>query len=128
MNHYYVKPLSVKVEDGRLIIEIGTATLAHAVSYSDWANPYDDQRSDYIRTFAITDHEEFAKDVGHAMLREQEDGSSPLSNFLDKVSSDAVDDGSIACECDQLIKHGEHAASETWAAPSAARPKEPDHG
>jgi hypothetical protein len=110
-NHYGT-PLGVKVEDGRLIIEIGVNTLAHAVSYADWANRWDDDRHDYIRTFAITDALEFARDVRRMMLDEREDGSSPLSDFLDKVSEAAVDDGSMACEYEQCIKHGEKAPSE----------------
>ena len=55
--------LEVKTEDGMLVIRIGVNTLAHVVSYADWANPYDDQQQDYFRTFAITDALAFAKDV-----------------------------------------------------------------
>jgi hypothetical protein len=115
MNHYG-KPLSVSVENGELRIVIGVNTLASAVSYSDWANPYDEKRQDYIRTFAITDAERFTQDVVHAMQREKEDGSTPLSDFLDAMTEAAVDDGSEVCEYDQIIKNGENAASESWAA------------
>lgn len=119
--YYYGKPLSVSVKNGELRIAIGVHVLAHAASYAEWANPFDEKRDDYIRTFAITDAVEFAKDVQHAMLAEAEDGSSPLSNLLDKAMSDAVDDGSQACEYEQAIKHGETAPGETWSAPAAAR-------
>lgn len=115
MSHYD-RPLSVTVKNGELRIGIGVHVLAHAASYADWANPFDEERDDYIRTFAITDAVEFAKDVRHAMLAQAEDGSSPLSNFLDKAMSDAVDDGSMACE-EAIIKHGTTAPNETWAAP-----------
>ena len=109
------RPLSVTVKDGELRISIGVNTLAHAVTYADWANPYEEQAGDYIRTFAIADAETFAKDVALAMQREEEDGSTPLSDFLDKMTEAAIEDGSVACEVDQRIKHGETAACETWA-------------
>lgn len=89
-------PLKVEVVGGELRIVIGVNVLAHAVSYADWANPYDEEKHDYIRTFAIADAEQFAKDVKRAMQDERDDGSSLLSDFLDKASSDAVDDGSCA--------------------------------
>lgn len=118
---YYGNPLTAKVEDGRLLISIGVQTLAHAVTCAAWANPYDEQRRDYIRTFAITDPTTFAKDVVRAMLAELEDGSSALSDFLDDVAEAAVDDGSEACEYEQVIKHGTTAPVETWA-PSNPEP------
>lgn len=113
--HHYGLPLNVNVTDGVLRIEIGVNTLAHAITYADWANPYDESTHDYIRTFAITDAEQFAKDVQAAMLHEREDGSSPLSDFLDKMSEAALDDGSTGCEVEQRIRHGQTAAAETWA-------------
>jgi type IV secretory pathway VirB4 component len=119
--HYYGRPLTVTVENGQLAIAIGVHTLAHAVSYSDWANPWCDEHNDYIRTFAITDAEAFANDVRRAVLDEREDGSSPLTDFLDKASEAALDDGSEACEYEQHIKHGETAPTETWA----SSPQEP---
>jgi hypothetical protein len=114
-NHPYGKPLIAEVRNGVLFVAIGVQTLAHATTYADWANQWNDERDDYIREFAITDPVEFAKDVSHAMLREREDGSTPLSDFLDAMTSAAVDDGSMACEYEQQIPHGETAAIETWA-------------
>lgn len=113
--NHYGQPLTVSVRDGKLTIEIGVNTLAHAVSYSDWANEWDDKRQDYIRTFAITDAEAFAGEVEHAMLSEREDGSTPLSDFLDKMTEAAIEDGSMAVDYDVRIKHGGTAAQETWA-------------
>jgi len=114
--NHYGKPLEVKVEHDALVIRIGVQTLAHAVSYSDWANEFDDERDDYIRTFAILDERELAKDVGHAMCREREDGSTPLSDFLDQMTQAAIEDGSTSCD-DAVIKHGEHDPREKWATP-----------
>jgi len=114
VGNHYGRPLDVRVERGALVIRIGAQALAHAVTYSDWANQYEDESGDYFRSFAITDAREFAGDVIHAMLHEREDGSTPLSDFLDKMTEAAVGDGSMACEHDQRIKHGETAANETW--------------
>jgi hypothetical protein len=100
---HWGQPLSVEVKNGRLVISIGTDVLAHAVRYSDWANPYDENANDYIRTFEVTNTEQFAQDVMRAMLREREDGSTPLSDFLDKSSESAVDDGSEAVEYEKRI-------------------------
>ena len=116
MAHHYGKPLTVAVKNGKLVIEIGIHTLAHALAFSNWANPYNHRRGDYIRTFAIADAEQFAKDVKHAMLDERENGSTPLSDFFDKASQDAVEDGSQGLHEDEhVIKYGEFSPVETWA-------------
>lgn len=111
---HYGRPLETKIENGALVIRIGIQTLAHAVSYSDWANPFDEDAHDYIRTFAIVDAHEFASDVRHEMLREREDGSTPLSDFLDQMSEEAVNQGSLGTD-DARVKHGETDPRETWA-------------
>ena len=51
---HYGHPLSVTVENRALTIRIGAQTLAHAVSYADWANPWNEEKQDHIRTFAIS--------------------------------------------------------------------------
>lgn len=114
--HHYGAPLEVKIERGALVIRIGIQTLAHAVTYADWANPYDEASGDYLRRFAITDAPQFASDVAHAMLHEREDGSTPLSDFIDKMSEAAIDDGSLSLheDFDHRIKHGEKSPLETW--------------
>lgn len=113
MSQHYGQPLAVTVGNGKLVIEIGIHTLAHAVSYAEWANKWNGR--DYLRDFAITDPIQFAKDVAHAMQDEREDGSTPLSDFLDAVSEAALDDGSTGAEYEQQIKTGEFASTETWA-------------
>ena len=47
MSYYYGKPLAVEVSSGKVTIEIGIHTLAHASAYSDWANPFDEAREAY---------------------------------------------------------------------------------
>lgn len=115
MSNYYGRPLHVAVVKGVLTIQIGVEALAHAVTYADWANPYDEVRYDYIRTFAIADPKAFAKDVVNAMEREREDGSTPLTDFIDTMTEAALDDGSMACEYEQIIPHGTNSPLETWA-------------
>lgn len=114
--HHYGNPLAATVKGGRLLIDIGVQTLAHAASYADWSNPFDEALDDYIRRFAITDVHQFAKDVVHAMLDEREDGSTPLSDFLDTMMQSAVNDGSLGLdENEHVIKHGTTHPLETWA-------------
>src|SRR3990167_8675297 len=103
MAHHYGRGLEVKMERGALVIRIGAQTLAHAVTYAEWANQWDATRQEYVRTFAITDAPAFAEEVAHIMMKEREDGSSPLSDFLDAMTEAAVDDGSMACVYDQRI-------------------------
>ena len=69
-----------------------------------------------IRNFAIVDARQFAADVMHAMLSEKEDGSTPLSDFIDLMSEAAIDDGSIGLDenFNHRIKHGERSPLETW--------------
>jgi hypothetical protein len=121
---YYGKPLTATVKDGRLVIEIGVQTLAHATAFAEWANPWRDDDSehggDYLRDFAIVDAPQFASDVVHAMLAEREDGSTPLSDFLDAMSQAAIEDGSIGLheDFDHRIKHGTTSPLEaSWSTP-----------
>ena len=95
LSRHYSAPLKVRIERGALVVRIGIETLAHAVTYSDWANPYEEATGDYIRNFAIVDAPQFASDVIHEMLREREDGSTPLSDFVDRMSEKAIEDGSL---------------------------------
>lgn len=117
--HHYGQPLSVSVKDGKLVIEIGIHTLAHAVAFADWANKYgydDPDHPGYWRSFAIADPTQFAEDVKLAMLHEDEIGASRLSDFLDKTTELAVDDGSLGlAEGEHWVEHGSFAEIETWA-------------
>jgi hypothetical protein len=124
--HYYGRPLVAKVERGEVVIRIGCHTLAHAASFADWANPYCEDTGDYIRTFAIADPEAFAREVVRAMTLEEENGASPLTDFLDKAMSDAVDDGAEGLYDGEVkVPHGQTHASETWAN-RPAREESPD--
>ncbi len=120
--NFYGQSLTIAVADGRLAIFIGVQTLAQAVCHAPWANPWRENEAEYgggnyVRDFVILDVHEFAKDVARAMLTEREDGSSPLSDFLDAMSKAAIEDGSVACDeaPAEGIPHGQHAPTETWA-------------
>lgn len=115
-------PLSVEIKGGKLIVSIGVNVLAHAAACSSWATPYDDERRDYFRTFAIADAEEFAKDVRSAASAEREDGSSLVTDLLDKACEAAVNDGSLGLlYSDVSIAFDQHHECETWAATQESR-------
>lgn len=89
-------PLKVSVKQGRLCIEIGVNTLAHACLASPFAWEMTGDRSDRTDprdrfTIVIGG---FAMDVRGAMLDEREDGSSLLTDLLDKACQKAIEDGS----------------------------------
>lgn len=94
------KPLSVKVtRDGVLTIEIGVETLAFASLRSDFAYECADPKRtgngiDPREVFKVTNARGFAVDVKSALLEEAEDGSSLLTNVIDRACQDAVEQGS----------------------------------
>lgn len=119
---YYGEPLKADVKAGRLVISIGVQTLAHAVAYAEWANRFDGARNDYFRTFAIEDEQEFANDVARAITAEREDGSSLLTDLLDKAAEEAINDGSLGlADGEFAIQTGEFDPVEKWAAPAAQK-------
>jgi hypothetical protein len=97
---HYGNPLTVKVERGAVVVRIGIDVLAHALKFADWAIRFDEAKDDYIQPYKVTDADELARDVIHAMLREEEDGSTPLSDFLDAMTKAAIEDGSCGVDDD----------------------------
>jgi hypothetical protein len=116
-------PLTAKVENGELVIRIGVDTLAYAAAIGNRFHYFDPSKNEYMRSVAITDAAQFAKDVGHAMTNESEDGSSALTNFLDQMAEDAIGDGSEGCAYGQRIKFGERSADETFWDAAPAKPE-----
>ncbi len=98
MNQF--EPLAVSVKKGELVISIGADTLAVALKFAPWAVLFDEIRNDYVQQYQVVDPVELAKDVRHAMLREREDGSSPLTDFLDAMTKAAIEDGSLGVDED----------------------------
>ena len=86
------QPLFVGVEDGQLVIRIGVDTLAYAFEVGEENNPYDDEAMDFVRSWKVTDKLKFAKGVANHLCDEEEDGSTPLTDILDKAYIGAVED------------------------------------
>lgn len=89
--------LTVRVtREGVLTIEIGIDTLAHSAVHSpaSWEAMGPKQERPDTR-FSVTNARGFATDVAGALLHEEEDGSSLLSDVLDAACTAAVDDGSL---------------------------------
>lgn len=91
-------PLSVKIVDGDLVIRIGVDTLAFCFDRHEENNQWDEGKEDFIQKLKIIDPDGFAKDVLIEMGREEENGSTPLTDFLDAMSQAAVEQGSIYVE------------------------------
>lgn len=89
--------LLCRVESGRLVISIGLNTLAFCAEHSpDVENAFmrDEGTDEYDRSrFKVTERDVFAKEIVSALLSEEEDGSTPLTNLIDKATMDAIEDG-----------------------------------
>ena len=90
MNKQYLKnleqPLKVEHDNGILKISVGLTR----VEGND-CHPT-------IPSLKIIDTETWGDDLVLELTREEEDGSSPLSNLLDKAIQEAIDMGSIAID------------------------------
>lgn len=93
-------PLGLGIEDGQIVIRLGVRTNVWAFEHSNDNNPFDDAKRDFVQKYRVIDPEEFAQDIICAMQEEAEDGSSPLSDFFDRMDEAAVNDGSIGVEKD----------------------------
>ena len=107
-----IAPLSCEVADGQLVVRIGVETLALAVAAGSAF--HQERDGEHIRNFAITDPLQFAKDIANELQREDEDGSSPLTDVIDQAAQSAIDEGSLAIKYEQQIRFYEHAECETW--------------
>ena len=85
------RPFTVRIERGELVFRIGVDTLKIAADTCPLFYNSEKDRSDVI----VTDPDVFAKDVITELEHEEEDGSTPLSDVLDKAMSDAVEGGSL---------------------------------
>ncbi len=86
------RPLRCLVEDGILRIEIGAETLKYCTNAVAGALP---------DGYQITDAVQFCKDVVHELKREREDGSTILTDLLDKAVEDACGNGSTGVVWDK---------------------------
>lgn len=92
------QPLSAKIEGDEIVIRIGIGTLAWAAEFEGrepfW--DFDLGLNKFVQRYKIIDDLGWAQDVCREINREEEDGSSPLTNLLDKASEDALDQGSLS--------------------------------
>jgi hypothetical protein len=88
-------PLRAVVQDGNLVISIGIRTIAFAFENGEGNNPYDEASGEFKREFQIADPLQFAEDICHEINDEGEDGSTPLTRFLDSMMDKAVENGGL---------------------------------
>ena len=89
------QPLSVEVETDELVIRIGKEVLAYAAQRSDLFNPFDPAQNDYVQKYKVINLSEFVEDVRRELRREEEDGSTLLTDLLDKVFLRVLEQGSL---------------------------------
>lgn len=93
-------PLRASVVRDVLTIEIGVDVLAFSALASPFAWKLLQEAVGELTTnrpddrYRIDDVHGFAKDNVRELLREEEDGSSPLTNLFDLVAQKAIEDGS----------------------------------
>lgn len=92
------KPLTVQIKDGELIMRVGIDTLAHAAEYGEMFNEFKPYPACYPPYVKVKKKSLLAKDVKTELLRNDEDGSTPLSRLLDQMLVEAREDGSLAFE------------------------------
>lgn len=99
-------PLGVAIVDGRLEITIGVETLAVAfrtgpvgdrVTYNLDSGCWEEDR--IIRL----DPDQWAQDVRHALRREKEDGSTPVTDLLDEAFQAAINDGAEGVDIREIL-------------------------
>ncbi len=103
-------PLRCRVVDRVLTIEIGISTLKGAAEQHDsfW-QPATDKCS-----LVVDDADLFARAVRAELLREGEDGSTPVRRMLDAAISEAVEQGADGVDFDamEVIQKAECSAND----------------
>lgn len=85
-------PLRIEHDDDELIIRIGVNTLKHAAEHCTLFD-----RGETVGPYVeVVDSLLLLSDIRREMLREEEDGSSPLTTLFDQSIMDAFADGSLA--------------------------------
>lgn len=89
-----MKPLRCVIKKKTILIEVGFDVVKFATEHHP--ELYDPERD--CGTYAVTDIPEFAKEVVNAINKEEEDGSSPLSDLFDGAIMDAICQGAEGVE------------------------------
>lgn len=88
------RPLQVEVSDGELVIRIGIETLAFSAGRCQALLEYPGEHDPpYCK---IVDANELALDVCRELQDEQDDGTTPLDELLDRCIVNARENGSAA--------------------------------
>jgi hypothetical protein len=98
--------LTCKIEKEQLVIRCPFDTLVWAFEASEDNNPYDDDSNKWKRIDRVVNVKEFAKDIKNEMLSEEEDGTTPLILFFEKMFIAAVENGSLGIEEDGRLHNG----------------------
>jgi hypothetical protein len=94
-------PLTVTLQDERVVIAVGIDTLAHCWMTGPERDRlrWDDLTNDYDPNIArIVEPQTFAEDVVRELKREQEDGTTPVHLLFDKAMLEAVEQGSLGVD------------------------------
>lgn len=83
--------LEVKLDNGRLVISVGIGIMAHAIQAAEQSSPWPED-------WYIESPRGFAADIVRELLREEEDGTTPVHRMLDKAAESALEAGSLSCE------------------------------
>lgn len=84
------QPLTCRIEAGELVIRVGLDVLEFATTQPDYG-PF----AEWPKQPRVVDKEAWAKDIRDELLKEEEDGSSPLTNLIDAAMLAASENGSI---------------------------------
>jgi len=83
------QPLSAQVEDEQLVIKIGVCRLAKSSEHDEGS---------MFRDKKIFDPKQLCEDICEAMNREDDQGRTPLMDFIDNMQQAAIENGSTAIE------------------------------
>ena len=91
------QPLTVEIKDNEIVIRVGIDVVKWALEHHSDSQPYNEETSEFEQKWIVSNTAEFANDVRRAMDRE-EDGTTPLIEFLDQMCIIALEDGSIGAD------------------------------
>jgi hypothetical protein len=97
-------PLTCKVVDGAIQFAIGEKVLAHATNICPRLWDAEKDRGRY----RVTDPAVFAEAVAHELNDEREDGSTLLTDALDKAVEEAIEQGAEGVEENAAVGPGGH--------------------
>lgn len=92
------QPLTVEIKDDEIVIRVGIDVVKWALEHHRDSQPFNEETSKYEQKWIVSDASEFAKEVLSEMDREEEDGTTPLIEFLDKMCMAALEAGSIGTD------------------------------